>query len=298
MLFSIVKDPVKTARELNHDLDIICQWAHQWKMEFNPDPTKQATEVLFSCKKSSPNHPQLIFNGTVVTKVNEQKHLGLMLDSGLSFEKHLNAKVIKDKKNVGIIKHLSKYLPLKTLDQMFKALVRPHLDYCDIIYHIPSVINQPPLGVSLNSLMEKIERVQYQSALAITAAWHGSSRSKLYEELGWESLSDRRSCRRILQIHKIFNNKTPSYLKDKLPPNRRVLFGGVFRNTFRECVNQIGTGIVFSLMQLSPGMLSSNILMTPHLLIYLKAILIPSSVLFPKVFSVYTIQEVCVISFN
>ena len=234
MLFSIVKDPVKTARELNHDLDIICQWAHQWKMEFNPDPTKQATEVLFSCKKSSPNHPQLIFNGTVVTKVNEQKHLGLILDSGLSFEKHLNAKVIKAKKNVGIIKHLSKYLPLKTLDQMFKALVRSHLDYCDIIYHIPSVINQPPLGVSLNSLMDKIERVQYQSALAITAAWHGSSRSKLYEELGWESLSDRRSCRRILQIHKIFNNKTPSYLKDKLPPNRRLLFGGVFRNTFRE----------------------------------------------------------------
>ena len=83
---------VKTARELNHDLDIICQWAHQWKMEFNPDPTMQATEVLFSCKKSSPNHPQLIFNGTVVTKVNEQKHLGLILDSGLSFEKHLNAK--------------------------------------------------------------------------------------------------------------------------------------------------------------------------------------------------------------
>ena len=31
-------------------------------MEFNPDPTKQATEVLFSCKKSSPNHPRLIFN--------------------------------------------------------------------------------------------------------------------------------------------------------------------------------------------------------------------------------------------
>ena len=34
-------------------------------------------------------------------------------------------------------------------------------------------------------------------------AWRGSSRSKLYEELGWETLSDRRMCRRILQIHKI-----------------------------------------------------------------------------------------------
>ena len=47
-------------------------------------------------------------------------------------------------------------------------------------------------------------------------------------------MSDRRSCRRILQIHKIFNNKTPSYLKNKLPPNCRPLFGGNIRNTFRE----------------------------------------------------------------
>ena len=98
MLFSIVKDPTISANNLNHDLDIIQQWAYQWKMEFNPDPTKQATEVLFSCKKSSQNHPQLIFNGIDVAKVNDQKHLGLILDSRLSFEKHINEKIIKAKK--------------------------------------------------------------------------------------------------------------------------------------------------------------------------------------------------------
>ena len=57
MLFSIVTDPAISANDLNHDLDIIHQWAHQWKMQFNPDRNKQATEVLFSCKKSSPNRP-------------------------------------------------------------------------------------------------------------------------------------------------------------------------------------------------------------------------------------------------
>ena len=120
-------------------------------MEFNPDPTKQASEIIFSCKKSSPNHPQLIFNGTSVATVNEQKHLGIIVDSKLTFEKHLNEKIIKAKKNVGVLKHLSKFLPLKTLDQMYKALVRSHFDYCDIIYHIPSHLNQAPLGVTLNS---------------------------------------------------------------------------------------------------------------------------------------------------
>ena len=237
MLFSIVKDPVISANDLNRDLVTISQWAHQWKMEFNPDPSKQANEVLFSCKKTSPDHPQLTFNGSVVQRVDEQKHLGLVLDSNLSFRKHLNEKIIKAKKNLGIIKHLSKYLPLKTLDQMYKALVRSHLDYCDIIYHIPSTIHQAPLGMTLCSLMERVERIQYQAALAITGAWQGSSRSDIYEQLGWETLSDRRKCRRVLQIHKIINNNTLLYLKDKLPPNCREMFSGNIINIFHYLLN-------------------------------------------------------------
>ena len=232
MLFSIVNDPILSASELNHDLNGINQWAYQWKMEFNPDPNKQATELLFSCKRNSPNHPSLFFNGTVVPKVTEQKHLGLKLDSKLSFERHINEKIIKAKKGIGIIKYLSKFLPLRTLDQMYKALIRSHLDYCDIIYHIPALKSQTNLGVTLNSLMEKVERTQYLASLAITGTWQGYNRSKFYEELGWESLSDRRWCRRILQIHKIKNNTTPSYLKDKLPPNRRPLYRSTNSHTF------------------------------------------------------------------
>ena len=232
MLFSIVRDPEISANKLNHDLEIIHKWAHQWKLEFNPDPTKQANEVLFSCKKSIPNHPHIVLNGTVVAKMNEQKHLGFILDSKLSFEKHLNEKIIKAKKYIGIIKHLSCFLPLKTLDQMFKSLVRSHLDYCDIIYHIPS--RQDQFGVTLNSLMEKVERIQYQAALAVTGAWQGSNYSKLYDELRWESLANRRWCKRILHIHKIVSDGTPLYLKEKLPLPRRPLYSQNNSNTFHE----------------------------------------------------------------
>ena len=106
MLYSVVNDPDLTAADLNHDLAMVEQWAYQWKMEFNPDPTKQAKEVLFSCKKVSPDHPDLIFNGTPVTRVDEHKHLGLTLQSNLSFDSHLNEKMIKAKKSIGILKHL------------------------------------------------------------------------------------------------------------------------------------------------------------------------------------------------
>ena len=161
MLFSVVQDFVKSATDLNHDLDMISQWAQQWKMEFNPDPSKQATtEVLFSCKKNRTNHPQLIFNGSAVVKVNKQKHLGLILEPGLLFDEHLSEKIIKAKRNIAILKYLSKFLPLRTIDQMYKALVRSHLYYCDVIYHVPSITHQSPLGMTLSSLKEMVERVQ------------------------------------------------------------------------------------------------------------------------------------------
>ena len=166
-------------------------------------------------------------------KVNEQKHLGLILDSESSFERHVNEIIMKAKKGIGIIKYLSKFLPIKTVDQMYKALVRSHLDYCDTIYHIPALNSQINLGVTLNSLMEKVERTQYQAALAITGTWQGTNRYKLYEELGWESLSDRRWCRRILQVHKIEKYITP-YLRDKLPPHRKHLYRFNNSNTFQK----------------------------------------------------------------
>ena len=102
MLFSVVNNPAISANELNHDLKVIFQWAYQWKMNFNPDLNKQATELLFSCKKNSPKHSSLFFNESVVPKVKEQKHLGLTLDSKLSYERHMK-NIIKAKKGIGII---------------------------------------------------------------------------------------------------------------------------------------------------------------------------------------------------
>ena len=50
---------------------------------------------------------------------------------------------------------------------MYKALARSHLDYCDTRYQVPASNSQINLGVTLNSLMENVERTQYQATLAI-----------------------------------------------------------------------------------------------------------------------------------
>ena len=196
-------------------------WAYQWKMEFNPDPTKQANEVLFSCKRSKVDHPPIYFNDNPVERIDEQKHLGLILTPTLYFQKYLYQKIQKAKKNIGIIKHLSIYLPMKTLNQMYKTFVRPHLDYCDIIYHEPPKIDNGH-DVTLTAPMEEVERVQYKGGLAVTGAWQGSNRSKLYDELGWEPLTYRRLSHRLIMLFKIVNRLIPYYLGEKLPPAKNA----------------------------------------------------------------------------
>ena len=69
-----------------------------------------------------------------------------------------------------------------------------------MLFRSPMTI--PALGMKLHSLMESVERIQYQAALAVSGAWKGTSRVKLYEDIGWESLSDRRWCKRILHLHR------------------------------------------------------------------------------------------------
>ena len=89
-------------------------------------------------------------------------------------------------------------------------------------------------SITLRKLMNDIERVQYRAALAITGACQGTNRNKLYDELGWESLCDRRWFRRLLQFYKIHNNMTPKYLKDNLPPSRQLLYGRTNPNIYHD----------------------------------------------------------------
>ena len=182
-LFTIVKDQDISALELNHDLHLISQWAYQWKRSFNPDPTKQAVQVVFTRKSKQIDHPRIYFNDIEVKTVNDHKHLGLILHSKLSFISHINEKISKAHKELGIIKSLSRFLSVKTLDLIFKLYVRPHLDFCDVIFHIPSITNPFDSSINLNYLMNTFERIQYHAAPAITGSWEGTNLNKIQEGL-------------------------------------------------------------------------------------------------------------------
>ena len=94
-------------------------------MIFNPDLTKQAIEVIFSLKKNKPQHPDLTMNGVPATKNDYTKHLGVYLDSGLSFSKHVKEVVLEAQRGVSLLKYLSKYVDSKVLNLSYKLHVRP-----------------------------------------------------------------------------------------------------------------------------------------------------------------------------
>ena len=194
----------------NENLELIRKWAHDWRMTFNPDPQKQAVELIFSRRKIVVDHPNISFNNTPVARIKEHKHLGIILDSNLSFSAHIKLAISKSKKGIGLLKCLSRYLPRRTLNELYKLYVRPHLDYGDFIYHLPAKVCEFSGSVTLPGLMDKLESVQYSAARAITGTWKGTSRDKLYAELDWESLSCRRWSRRLSLFYKIINNLNSS----------------------------------------------------------------------------------------
>ena len=71
----MVYDEKVTAEKLNKDLETISKWAHQWKMQCNPDKNKQAVQVIFSHKIPKPPHPSLYFNQAEVPVVKSINNL-------------------------------------------------------------------------------------------------------------------------------------------------------------------------------------------------------------------------------
>ena len=80
-------------------------------MSFNPDPSKQAQEETFSRKINKVYHPPLLLNNYTVQKISTQKHLGIDLDDNFTFKYHINEKVNKAYKGIGITRKLKNIHP-------------------------------------------------------------------------------------------------------------------------------------------------------------------------------------------
>ena len=108
-LFSVMFDKDLSAKKLNDDLNRINNWTFQWKMNFNPDPNKQAQEVIFSHKIQKSSQPSLNFSNNIVNQSLTQKHLGIFLDAKLDFQEHLKNIFSKVNKTIVLLRSSTTY---------------------------------------------------------------------------------------------------------------------------------------------------------------------------------------------
>ena len=150
-----------------------------------------------------PQHP-LVFNANV-SQCKSQKHLGIILNSKLKFENHYKTVLSKENKTIGPLRKLKNFLLREAFLTIYKTLVRPYLNFAHVLFDQASSSN------------EKLESIQYNACLAVTRTIRGTSKSKLYQELGLESLMFRCWYRQRL-FYTVFNDKSSVYLFNLIPP--------------------------------------------------------------------------------
>ena len=131
----------------------------------------------------------------------------MIFDSSLSFDEHLISAQSKTNKTLGLLRKLQNTLPRQALIIIYKALVRPHLDYGDVLYD---------KGYCA-SFHQKLQKIQCIACIAITGAISGTSKEKMYQELDLESFGSRRWFRKLCLFFKTLKNKSPNYLFRVIP---------------------------------------------------------------------------------
>ena len=169
-------DPNQTSSQLNRDLQKISIWAKKWKVTFNSGKSK---DIIFS-KKCLNNSPPLILNNQLIDRVNTHKHLGVYLKSNLDWSKQIHETCLRANRKLSVLRKI-KCLNRKTLDLLYKVIVRSIMDYAMPIYSNTLKLTE----------LARLERMQYRAAKLVTGALHFTSQDKLNTELGWESIKTR-----------------------------------------------------------------------------------------------------------
>ena len=90
---------------------------------------------------------------------------------------------------------------MTTLITIHKAFIRPFLDHGGVLYD----------QAFSNSFQEKLDSIQYNVCLPLTGAIRGTTKEKFYQEMGLESLRDRRWWRKFYLFYKVLENENSKY---------------------------------------------------------------------------------------
>ena len=211
-------DSSSDRQTIQRDFDTIRQYGDDWAITFNSQKTVRLT---FTNKTNSLHFP-LQFDGQEIPSATIHKHLGLTLSTDLRFHDHVNNIIRTINMLLGPIYPVAKFLSRSILENIYKTYIRPHFDYCDIIYD----------GNLTTTDAARLQTLQNRCARLVTGAMFRSSTTALLNDLGWERLETRRLIHRLLFIHRLYYNNLPlpTYMTDILTDTRHYTTGLRLRN--------------------------------------------------------------------
>jgi hypothetical protein len=127
--------PVKYEEQANilqQGLEKLDEWSNKWQLKFNVSKCKV---VHFG--KANTKHEYSMEDGETtkpLPKDIEEKDLGVLFDENLKFSKHIAAVSNKATKILGMVRRSFKYMDGSMLTLVYKALIRPHLEYANSVW--------------------------------------------------------------------------------------------------------------------------------------------------------------------
>ena len=180
-IMEIIYDPITSGRRINTDLDRIFVWGKQWKVTFN---ATKSLALLFSAKRNKPDHPPLLLGDTVIPEGTVHTHLGITLSHNLKWDAHNNRIIDKARNRLTLFHRLKYKLSRDTLVRLYKAMVRPILEYGCVLFDNCTI-----------NLANALESVQFEAARICLGAQRLTPRHLLLNELGWPTLAKMTICK-------------------------------------------------------------------------------------------------------
>lgn len=114
---------------LQQDLDALCTWADLWQLVFN----------VMKCKTIHYGRNNQDYQYTMkfedIESVDEEKDLGVLFQQDLKFSNHISSKVNKANSVLSLILRSFDYIERDSFVLLYKALVRPHVEYGNTIWY-------------------------------------------------------------------------------------------------------------------------------------------------------------------
>ena len=124
-------------KKLQDDLDQVKLWFDKWLVKLNIDKCKT---ISYGINNINNNKYSIDRNGERVQleSVNKISDLGVMFDNRLKFNHHISSKINKAYSMLGIIKRNFNNLSEDVFINLYKTLIRPHLEYAEAICRVPT----------------------------------------------------------------------------------------------------------------------------------------------------------------